>query len=100
VHVFERAAFRGQESAEHLREELHALARADPGIQRGGVDLLPVLQVHVAAIAAALDVDAPVVAVEDLRDLIGVFRLLLLPWLAALLPLTQRLVAPRGIAPA
>src|SRR5207302_4838981 len=48
----------GQEGAEHFGEELHALARADPGVHRGRVDLLEVVHVHSAA-HPAVDVDTP-----------------------------------------
>src|SRR5205823_10090121 len=54
-------ALGGNEGAENLGEELHAFARADPGVRRRGIDVLAILSAGVAAGSLAIHVDAAVV---------------------------------------
>ena len=58
-----------QGRSEYVREQLHAFARADPGIDRGGIDLLLLVVRPLAAARPAVGEDAPVVdAAEHLVD--------------------------------
>ena len=82
VVVHDRALGR-EEGAEHFGEQLHAFAGADPGVGRRRVDVLSVVHVHVAARAAAVDADAPVLAVEDVVD--GVAAVMPVPAVVVLL---------------
>src|SRR5437764_787218 len=64
-----RLASGGQERSEYVREQFHAFARADPGIDRSGIDLLLLVVRPLAAVRPAVGEDAPVVdAAEHLVD--------------------------------
>src|SRR5205814_10313500 len=60
----------GDEGAEHLGEELHALAGPEPGRDGSGIDLLQVVDDHVTARRPLVVVDPSIVAVDDAVDLL------------------------------
>ena len=66
--VHDQGALGGDEGAEHLGEELHALAGPEPGLEGSGIDLLQVVDGHVTARRPLVDVDPSIVAVEDAVD--------------------------------